>query len=546
MLDTPVEIRAAETVALESIDELIEHYDENPPTFSLIEFAWDFRRQFPDEGFNILRELMLDHEPFDPGPQIGGDQRTASTRDVWEKYLSDTWSATDRAGPTQFDRLLFDEIYVMKNPLGEIPPGVEKILDQNIERCRQRVTPQEEATMAQIRLATQQPIDLVGRPAWHHECIADSKGSIIPNLANAIIAIRGAPELAKVIAFDQMSCVTMWQPPVDRPVTDADISRIQEWMQHNGIPRISKDVIHDAARIVAEENGFHPVRDYLTTQQWDGAPRLGAWLATYLGTESTPYTSAIGRMFLISMVARILNPGCKADHMIVLEGTQGAMKSTACAVLADRWFSDALPDVSHKDASQHLRGKWLIEAAEMHAMSKAETTLLKAFITRTIERYRPPYGRLEVIEPRQCVFIGTTNKENYLRDETGGRRFWPVRCGRIDIEALRRDRDQLFAEAVHAFRSGESWWPDKDFEREHIAPQQESRYEADAWQELIAKWLANRSDVTISEVAVGALLMENRRLGTADQRRISSILERLGWQRMAPTATRRAWQRIGQ
>jgi predicted P-loop ATPase len=257
------------------------------------------------------------------------------------------------------------------------------------------------------------------------------------------------------------------------------------------------------------------------------------WLTAHLGVTCTPYSQAIGKMFLISMVARIMDPGCKADHMIVLEGPQGAMKSTACRVLAgERYFADSLPDITHKDSMSYLRGLWLIEAAEMHAMTKAEVTALKAYITRQVERFRPSHGRLEVIEPRQCVFAGTTNKEVYLRDETGGRRFWPVRVGRIDIEALARDRDQLFAEAMVQYRAGAKWWPDKDFEHDHIVPQQAERYDADAWEDVIAAWLSTpRGVVTVGSVARFALGIEGRHLGRLEQNRIMAIMERLGWQR---------------
>ena len=361
-----------------------------------------------------------------------------------------------------------------------------------------------------------------------------------------MLAMRSAPEMRGALAYDEMLCAAILTGPLPaieaagaeafdgpRPARDTDVSRLQEWLQHAGLPKIGKDTTHQAVDLRAQEAAFHPVRDYLSALTWDGTARLDTWLTTYLGAEWTPYAAGIGAMFMVAMVARVFQPGCKADYLLVLEGPQGARKSTACAILGGAWFSDNLPDVTAgKDVSQHLTGKWLIEISELSAMSKAESATLKAFISRPVERYRPSYGRKEVIQPRQCVFIGTTNKSAYLRDETGGRRFWPVKVGRIDTDALACDRDQLFAEAVRRYRAGARWWPDETFEREHIAPEQEARFEADAWEDTIRKFLAAREQTTVGEVARDALFIETPRIGTADQRRITAIMERLNWGRL--------------
>jgi predicted P-loop ATPase len=283
-------------------------------------------------------------------------------------------------------------------------------------------------------------------PHWMARCLKDAKGKPLPIVANAFVALEDDPHLRDAIVYDKMQCVPMLlhEPGLliggtltdPRPLTDCDITEVQKYLQHAGLDRIGREPVRDAIDAYARSRSFHPVREYLDSLQWDGEPRVSTWLTTQLGASKNDYTAAIGEMFLISMVARIFEPGCKADHMLVLEGPQGTLKSTPCAILAGDWFSDSLPDIaSGKDVSQHLRGKWLIEVAEMHAMSKAEASLLKSFISRTTERYRPSYGRLEVIEPRQCVFVGTTNKESYLRDETG-----PLLAGQMRDDQRREPR----------------------------------------------------------------------------------------------------------
>jgi predicted P-loop ATPase len=355
-------------------------------------------------------------------------------------------------------------------------------------------------------------------------------------------ALRHAPQLRDAFKFDEMLRAPILTGPIPkvrsddlpRPVQDVDVGLVQEWLQRNELKRIGKDVVHQAVDMRAYEQSFHPVRDYLNSLQWDGRSRLATWLTFYLGAEEQPkeYLAVFGTIFFVGLVARVMKPGCKYDYMLVLEGEQGTKKSTACKIIGGPWFSDNLPDIraAGKDVSQHLNGKWLLEVAEMSSLDKADANALKSFITREQERYRPPYGRKEVIEPRQCGFIGTTNKSMYLRDETGARRFCPVKCGPvIDTEALSRDRDQLFAEAFALYQNGAQWWPTADFERQYAKPEQDARYEVDAWEEAIRDYLVGSVTTTILEVARDALFVETPKLGTADQRRISAALERLGW-----------------
>lgn len=389
---------------------------------------------------------------------------------------------------------------------------------------------------------------------WLADCQTDEKGRFIANLYNALVGLHQDTGLANRFRFDEMRQDALIVLPVplvpgsqkgaDPPhvVTDDDASRTQAWLQHRGLARMGKDTLHQAIDLVAREDRFHPLCDELDALAWDKQERAPTWLATYLGATAQPteYLNAIGPMFLVSMIARVFWPGCKADYMLVLEGEQGLLKSSACRILfGEQWFGDCLPDIHSKDAKQYLRGKWGVEVAELSAFTKADIETLKAFITRQEEAYRPPWGRRDVHEPRQCVFVGTTNRASYVRDDTGARRFWGVQVGLINLEKLAQDRDQLLAEALHLYRMGHKWWPDPEFEAKWIKPEQETRIENDPWEEPIETAVNElEPPITLAKIVVKLGFESNSRVGTADARRIVSILQGLGWMKVRNNSSR--------
>ena len=403
------------------------------------------------------------------------------------------------------------------------------------------------------------------RPAWANRLRLDLSGTPERNEANVIIALSSDPAFAGTIAFDEFrqEVVVLRSAPWDdaeaeypRPWEDSDDIRLAEWLQHREV-NVAPLVVGRSVGAVARETRIHPVRGYLGTLKWDRTPRLETWTSRYLGAEPTDLTHAMGSLWLISAVARICRPGVKADHMLILEGEQGARKSTALKILAgEDWFTDELPDLGSKDAAIHMQGVWIVEIAELDAIGRAEVSRIKAFLTRTTDRFRPPYGRHTVEIKRQCVFAGTVNPDTYLRDETGNRRFWPVRCGDINIEALRQDRDQLWAEAVARFKDGAIWWlEDKDLLKA-ARDEQDKRYQSDAWDGLIEHWLTHEirmvgdrfssfdpprresmprheplRDVSVGEILEEAIGIEPARWTRIDQMRVSGYLKKCGWER---------------
>ena len=347
-------------------------------------------------------------------------------------------------------------------------------------------------------------------------------------------ALRVAPQWRGVLAFNGFALRTIAAKTTpwgfSGEWSEQQDALTAEWLHHAGI-FVSLDVVARAIDTVANENSFHPIRAYLDGIRWDGIPRIDTWLPRYAGAEDTPYARATGSKWLISAVARIREPGCKADHVLIIEGPQALGKSTMIRTLGQEFYTDDIADLGSKDSAMQVQGAWIIELPELDSLARSEMSRIKAFITRASDRFRPPYGHRVIETPRQCVFAGTVNHSNYLRDETGGRRFWPVECRRIDIESLGRDRDQIWAESQYRYSTGESWWITDDVVIHNAVDEQAARYEGDPWEHLITEWAESREVVTIEQILMHCLEKPRAQWSQADKNRISRCLRCLGWER---------------
>lgn len=284
---------------------------------------------------------------------------------------------------------------------------------------------------------------------------------------------------------------------------------------------------------LARQNGFHPVIDYIDRQNWDGENRLDTWLTTYGGAPDNEYTRAVGKLALIAAVRRVRRPGAKFDEMLVLESGQGLEKSSALAVLAiqDDWFTDDLPlNSDGKKVIEQTTGKWIIEASDLSGMSKAEIEHLKAFLSRRRDRARLAYGRTTTERSRHFIVIGTTNSTAYLLDTTGNRRFWPVTIERFDLDALRRDRDQLWAEAASREAAGESIRLDPALYAA-AARQQEARRIEDPWETELANVLGDLNGRLLPADVWLLLGMPISRREPRHNSRLGEVMRRLGFTR---------------
>lgn len=375
---------------------------------------------------------------------------------------------------------------------------------------------------------------------WMIGLVCNDEGKVKPAATkNWALYLEHLPDMIGVFAWDAFKLRTMMmrKPPWDwkknywepRPVTDRDYSEAVMWLEGKHMtPKASN--IAAVIQTVAEHHSFDRLEEYIGGLQWDGQKRVHNWLSYYLGIEDGEYPRAVGLRWLVSSVARGLQAGCKVDTMPILEGPQGARKSTALRVLyGDEFFADELSDIGSKDAMMEMQGVWGLEIQEMHRFSASETNQVKKFLTRQTDRFRPPYGRNVIEAPRRVVLAGTINPEGngYLRDPTGARRFWPLTVGRIDLEALAQDRDQLWAEAAQLYRDKTPWWVQDD-ELQAVEAEQEKRTDVDVWVDLVVPMLTGKKWIAQMEIFEG-LKIPAKDVNYMHSARVGRIMKKLGW-----------------
>lgn len=375
------------------------------------------------------------------------------------------------------------------------------------------------------------------------------KGIRPGSIKNWRLYLQYHPDMKGRLAFNWFTDQTMmmkpfrWEKsPKPRTMSEHDGLAAIQWLEGMGLTPKNPKMILAIMSQIAMEYVFNPAQDYMRRLVWDGESRLDTLMHKGLvskdgddGTELGRYVIAAGRAFMISAVARTMQPGCKVDTMLVLEGAQGIGKSTGMADLTPEieWFSDQLPhDVTTNDAKMLLATKMIVEMPEINPVRKSETNAMKQFLSAQNDEYRRPHAQFFTRKPRQCVFVGTTNESEYLADRTGNRRYWPVRLTGVDRVWLQENRDQLWAEAYAAYETGESWWLSDDVHMTAMS-QQAERVDDDVWLAVIGNWLRgdgyNRRHVSTADVLTIALNMQIKDTDFRHKDRVRKCMLSLGY-----------------
>ena len=398
------------------------------------------------------------------------------------------------------------------------------------------------------------------KTSWREFLLYSQNGDLKPTEGNTLTILANDDEIKGALVLDAFRVKWMWvrRPPGDfddtirtgwpREMRPEDIHYIQQWTERAHGLTVGSKTVGAKLGAIAARNSVDVLTDYIEdcAAKWDGKNRIDTFLTACAGVEDGEHTRAVSRRFLISAAARALEPGCKVDTMLVLEGEQGARKSTLLRVLAGgigktSWFSDNVPiDVDTKDACMALAGHFIVEFSELDKWKRADKAALKAFTSRQNDKFRPPYAAEPVDWPRRCVFAGTTNASAYLDDATGARRYWIVRCTQpIRIDRLRKYRDQLWGEAAHAAKASiaaqaagledvrNQWWLTKD-EDARARLETDERYISDPWEAELEEWATGRAYLTTRD-AMHFLHIEPAKATRADQMRLADVFIRLGY-----------------
>lgn len=367
-------------------------------------------------------------------------------------------------------------------------------------------------------------------------------GQPMLNVHTISLLMNALPEFRGLFWYDEfhMKCYTKMPMPrsqtfVDKSVreySDVDNLFLLKFFQSKmGLHKITDDLLRKAVIMFCRMNTRNEVKEWFETLKWDGKKRIDDFFIDCYGASRNAYTEAVGRNFWTGMAARIYSPGCTLQTMVVLEGGQGVFKSRSLRAIGGKWFSELSISVEKTDFYMALQGNIILEIAELQAFSKADVTKIKSIISNENDRYRSPYDRSMEDHPRQSIFVGTTNECHWLRDHTGGRRFWPISCRVIDLERIIAEREQLFAEAVVRYKSGADWYTTP---KELTQEEQEMRREVDEWQDRVEDYVArpgNPGYCTALEVAENALKFETKHVDLRIQRRIANILTVMGWEK---------------
>jgi len=352
---------------------------------------------------------------------------------------------------------------------------------------------------------------------WAEELLLDKNNKIKVNLRNLTLIFENDPLLKDKVARNDFAGDFVKTDKMlgirQKDETNGDLwidhydIKIKYYLEKRYDMQAGLPMIRESIDIVAHKRAFHPVKSYLKSLKWDGKKRAEKLLVDYLGAKNTKYTRAVARKTLVAAVKRVFQPGCKFDYVLILEGTQGKRKSTFVDTLAKGWFTDDLKSFDDpRRTVETLKGKWIVEIPELQAFSKSEIETIKAFFSRQSDRTREAYARRPEDYPRQCIFIGTTNDTRYLKDETGNRRFWPILTQKevIDIEGLKENIDQIWAEAVELYKAGETLYLEPEVE-ELARIEQNERLVDNALTGQIEAWLMTKVDINRMNAGPGVI-----------------------------------------